>query len=310
MLDEFSIGQPARRVLIAGASGMIGTPLTRLLQDQGHAVHTLVRREPSDGTEHQWAPDLHTIDSGIIDHTDVVINLSGASIGKIPWTTRHKEQILSSRISTASTLAHAINQSTTPPSLFIQGSAVGFYGERGSEELTESSEPGEGFLADVVRAWEGAAAPASSEKTRVCFARTGLVVGHSGAMAPLRLQTLLGVGGRIGPGSQWWPWISLHDEVRALAYLVGHDTDQTVFNLVGPTPSTSLDMTVELAQALGRPHWLGLPSFAIKALMGEAGEALLLASQKVLSQRLEIIGFSFDDQTLGDAISRMLGQRP
>jgi uncharacterized protein len=169
----------------------------------------------------------------------------------------------------------AVSESDTPPSLFIQGSAVGFYGDRGNEELREASEPGDGFLADVVKAWEAAAAAASSAKTRVCFARTGLVVGQGGAMAPLKLQTLLGVGGPIGPGSQWWPWISLHDEVRAFAYLVTHDTDQTIFNLVGPTPATARDVTIELARALKRPHWLGLPSFAIKALMGEAGEALV-----------------------------------
>lgn len=308
MLDEFSTGTPPRRVLIAGASGMIGTPLTRLLLNQGHAVHTLVRREPRDGTEHQWSPDLNTIDSGIMEHTDVVINLSGASIGKIPWTKSHKEAILSSRIDTAKTLANAISHATTPPSLLIQGSAVGFYGERGDEDLNESSGPGEGFLADVVRQWEGAAAPAAGPHTRVCFARTGVVMGGGGAMAPLRLQTLLGVGGRIGPGTQWWPWISLHDEVRALAYLVGHDTDQTIFNLVGPTPATSFELTRALASALTRPHWLGLPSFAIKALMGEAGEALLLTSQKVHGQTLEVIGFTFDDQTVDQAISRMLGR--
>lgn len=309
MLEEFRAGLASRRILIAGASGMIGTPLQRLLRDQGHAVHTLVRRAPQDGTEHRWDPEKGTIDSGIIDHTDVVINLSGASIGRIPWTKGHKEKILSSRVTTASTLARAIAESETPPSLFIQGSAVGFYGDRGSEELTESSEPGDGFLADVVQAWEAAAATASSAKTRVCFARTGLVVGEGGAMAPLKLQTLLGVGGPIGPGSQWWPWISLHDEVRAFAYLVTHETDQTIFNLVGPTPATSRDVTIELARALKRPHWLGLPSFAISLLLGEAGEALLLTSQKVLNQRLNIIGFQYEDETVGHAISRMLGRR-
>ena len=309
MLEEFRAGEASRRILISGASGMIGTPLQRLLRDQGHAVHTLVRREPQDGTEHRWDPESGTIDSGIIDHTDVVINLSGASIGRIPWTKGHKQKILSSRISTASTLARAISESETPPALFIQASAVGFYGDRGSEELTEASAPGEGFLADVVKAWEAAAAPASSAKTRVCFARTGLVVGKGGAMAPLKLQTLLGVGGPIGPGSQWWPWISLHDAVRAFAYLVTHDTDQTIFNLVGPTTATARDVTIELARALKRSHWLGLPSFAISALMGEAGEALLLTSQKVLSQRLSIIGFHHDDQTIGQAITRMLGRR-
>jgi uncharacterized protein len=309
MLEEFSTGLPARRILIAGSSGMIGTPLTQLLRDQGHAVHTLVRREPRDGTEHQWSPELGTIDSGIIDYTDVVINLAGASIGKIPWTKGHKEKILSSRISTATTLADAISNATTPPSLLIQGSAVGFYGGRGDEDLTESSKRGEGFLADVVQAWEGAALGAASPKTRVCCARTGLVVGPGGAMAPLKLQTLLGVGGRIGPGTQWWPWISLHDEVRALAHLANDDTVQTVFNLVGPTPATALEMTTQLASSLKRPHWLGLPSFAIKALMGEAGEALLLASQKVRSEHLELVGFTCDDQTLEQAISRMLGNR-
>jgi len=285
---------------------MIGTPLKRLLVTQGHAVHTLVRRKPQDPTEHRWDPKTGTIDSGVISHTDVVINLSGASIGKIPWTTRHKEAILSSRVTTAATLAEAIRESPTPPSLFIQGSAVGFYGDRGEEELTENSSPGEGFLADVVTAWEQAASSASSDKTRVCYARTGLVVGKGGAMGPLRLQTLLGVGGRIGPGTQWWPWISLHDEVRAFAHLVTHETDQTVFNFVGPTPATAQDVTLELARALRRPHLLGLPTLAIKALMGEAGEALLLASQKVKSQRLGVVGFSFDDTTVSQAIARML----
>jgi len=309
MLSEFQSGSPARRILIAGASGMIGTPLRHLLSAQGHAVHTLVRREPADATEHRWDPAQGTIDSGIISHTDVVINLSGASIGKIPWTKKHKEAILSSRVTTASTLARAISESPTPPSLFIQGSAVGFYGDRGDVELTESSEPGEGFLADVVRAWEAAAASASSEKTRVCFARTGLVIGKGGAMAPLMLQTLLGVGGRIGSGTQWWPWISLHDEVRAFAHLVAHETDQTVFNFVGPTPATAYDVTLELARALRRPHLLGLPSFVIKAVMGEAGEALLLSSQKVKSRVLSVVGFSFDDTTVASAIARMLTKK-
>jgi uncharacterized protein len=306
MLADFQSGAPTRRILFAGGSGMIGTPLKHLLVSQGHAVHTLVRREPQDPTEHRWDPNAGTIDSGVISHTDVVINLSGASIGKIPWTKSHKESILSSRVSTATTLADAIRESSTPPSLLIQGSAVGFYGDRGEEELTETSTPGQGFLADVVTAWEQAASAARSETTRVCFARTGLVVGKGGAMGPLRLQTLLGLGGRIGPGTQWWPWISLHDEVRAFAHLVRHETDQTVFNFVGPTPATAEDVTLELARALRRPHLLGLPTFAIKALMGEAGEALLLTSQKVKSQRLGVVGFSFEDTTVAQAIARML----
>jgi len=308
VVDLPSDAEP-RRILLAGASGMIGIPLTRSLVEAGHIVHTLVRRKPQGPSEHQWDPDAGTIDSGIIDYIDVVINLSGASIGKIPWTTRHKELIMSSRVNATRTLATTIAQAENAPSLLVSGSAVGFYGDRGDEELTEFSPRGQGFLADVVEAWETEAQAASSSKTRVCFARTGLVVGRGGALAPLALQTRLGVGGNIGPGTQWWPWISLHDEVRALQYLVTHDTDQTIFNLVGPTPATATDLTTELARALRRPHLLGLPTFAITALMGEAGEELLLSSQRVISQRLDIIGFRFDDLTIADAIARMLGRR-
>ena len=309
MVADLPLDARPRRILLAGASGMIGTPLKRLLTASGHIVHTLVRRTPQGPSEHQWDPDAGTIDSGIIDHIDVVINLSGASIGKIPWTKRHKNLIMSSRVNATRTLASAISGAENTPSLLLQGSAVGFYGDRGNEELTEFSPRGPGFLADVVEAWESEAQAAASTHTRVCFARTGLVVGRGGALAPLALQTRLGVGGNIGPGTQWWPWISLHDEVRALAYLVSHETDLTVFNLVGPTPATASDVTKELARTLRRPHLLGLPTFAIKTLMGEAGEELLLSSQRVLNQRLDIIGFHFDDITIADAIARMLGRR-
>jgi hypothetical protein len=309
MTYHYLLDAEPRRVLLAGASGMIGTPLRSSLVAAGHTVHSLVRRVPLGPSEHQWDPEAGTIDSGIIDHVDVVINLSGASIGKIPWTKAHKKLILDSRLSATRTLASAITSAENTPSLLIQGSAVGFYGDRGDEELTEFSPRGQGFLADVVEAWESEASAASSASTRVCLARTGLVVGEGGALAPLKLQTLLGVGGNIGPGTQWWPWISLHDEVRALSYLVVHETDQTIFNLVAPTPATARDLTTELARALRRPHLVGLPAVAIKTLMGEAGQELLLNSQRVINQRLDIIGFHFNDTTIGEAIARMLGRR-
>lgn len=288
---------------------MIGTPLRAHLVAAGHTVHTLVRREPLDATQHRWDPHGGTIDSGIMALTDVVINLSGASIGKIPWTRSHKDLILSSRLSATTTLATAIREVDTPPALLIHGSAVGFYGDRGDSDLTEFSPRGEGFLADVVQAWEDAARPAHSAVTRVCFARTGLVVGQGGALAPLKLQTQLGVGGKIGSGNQWWPWISLHDEVRALGYLATHDTDQTIFNLVGPTPAKSAEVTATLARLLHRPHLLGLPAVAVNALMGEAGRELLLSSQRVINERLEVIGFQWEDATIEHALSRMLGKR-
>lgn len=304
-----SAGAEQRRILISGASGMIGTPLCRALTEAGHTVHTLVRREPRDPREHRWNPETGVIESGIIDHVDVVINLSGASIGKIPWTKKHKKLILSSRLQATSTLAHAISQSASPPSLLLQGSAVGFYGDRGDEVVTESTPQGEGFLADVVAAWEDAAHAAASTVTRVVFARTGLVVGKGGAMAPLLLQTRLGVGGSIGSGRQWWPWISLHDEVRALQHLATYDTDFTVFNVVGPQQATANDVTKELARALRRPHLLGLPTFAIKALLGEAGVELLLTSQRITSKALPVTGFEWDDPSILSAIARMLDRR-
>jgi uncharacterized protein len=279
------------------------------LKHAGHSVHTLVRRDPTDPQEHRWNPETGVIDSGIINHVDTVINLSGASISKIPWTQKHKGLILSSRLSATTALARAINQADRPPSLLIQGSAVGFYGNRGNGPLTEDSPQGEGFLSDVVAQWEEAATEVSPQHTRVCFARTGLVIGPGGAMAPLRLQTLLGVGGKIGSGQQWWPWISLLDEVRAFAHLVIHETDFRVFNLVGPEPATAQDVTIALAKALKRPHLLGLPTFAINALLGEAGRELLLSSQKITPRALSVTGFTWKDQTIHDAIDRMVKRR-
>jgi uncharacterized protein len=299
-------GVSVLRVVISGASGMIGRPLQRLLRDQGHAVHTLVRRTPQDASEHQWNPETGEIESGILDHVDVVVNLSGASIGKIPWTSGYKSTILTSRITATDTLARAIRDAATPPSLLVQGSAVGFYGDRGDEKLSEESPQGAGFLAEVVHEWEAAAQPAASDATRIAYARTGLVVGKGGAMAPLQLQTALGVGGPIGSGRQWWPWISLHDEVRALAHLSTHQSADGIFTLVAPTPATAKDLTTELARHMRRPHWLGLPTAAISLLMGEAGRELLLSSQHISAERLMATGFRFDDVTLSAAIARLV----
>lgn len=299
----------SQRIVVAGASGMIGRPLVSFLRNSGHTVHTLVRKEPRDPQEHRWNPETGVIDSGIINHVDVVINLSGASISKIPWTTKHKGLILSSRINATKTLARAINEADRPPRLLVQGSAVGYYGDRGDSVLTEDSPKGSGFLSDVVAEWEEAATAVSSQHTRVCYARTGLVIGTGGAMAPLKLQTLLGVGGSIGRGSQWWPWISLVDEVRAFAHLVSHDTDFKIFNLVGPEPATSKDVTTELARALKRPHLIGLPTFAITALLGEAGRELLLSSQKISPRTLSVTGFTWKDETIASAIASMLARK-
>jgi uncharacterized protein (TIGR01777 family) len=293
-------------VAVAGGSGLIGQALHKALVQAGHSVHRFVRRAPADPHEHAFDPTVGTVDQGIIDHADVVVNLSGASIGKIPWTKKHKHLILSSRIQSTTTLAQAIAQSDSPPKVFVSASAVGVYGSSGDTELNEDSPAGDDFLAGVTVAWEEAAQAASSA-TRVVYPRTGLVVGSGGAMAPLKLQTSLFVGGKTGPGTQWWPWISLHDEVRAIMHLIHNNKTSGAYNLVGPTPARSVEVTKTLAQLMRRPHLIGLPTFAIKILMGEAGEHLLLTSQKISSQKLQDTGFVFDDVTIEDALGRMLG---
>ncbi len=294
------------RVLISGASGLIGTPLVTRLRSRGHEVHVLVRRQPRDATEHQWDPAAGDIDQKIVDHVDAVINLSGASIAKLPWTPAHKRAILQSRLDATGTIVGAIAQSPTPPQSLIQASAVGFYGNRGNQELTEESAAGSGFLAEVTTAWEAATEALSASATRVALARTGLVIATGGAMAPLRLQTLLGVGGPIGTGEQWWPWISLSDEVDALVFLLENDELSGAFNLAGPTPATSKEVTKALAELMKRPHWLGLPQFAVSLLLGEAGRELLLASQKVLPTRLHQAGFRFSHSTINEALQATL----
>lgn len=294
------------RVLISGASGLIGTPLVQTLRTRGHEVHTLVRRPPTDATEHQWDPTSGQVDQELIDYVDAVVNLSGASISRIPWTPGWKKAILESRIQATTTLATAISNSSTPPSTLLQASGVSFYGPAGDSELSEDSPAGEGFLATVAQAWEKATDVLHDTDTRVLFARTGLVIARGGAMAPLRLQTLVGVAGKIGKGSQWWPWIGLRDEVDALVFLLEHEELSGAFNLAGPTPATATDVTQELARQLRRPHWLGLPEFAVKVLLGEAGRELLLASQKVIPSKLRLAGFEFTHKTIDQALKEVV----
>lgn len=293
-------------VVVAGASGLIGRELCHALAERGHHVSRLVRRAPRDPNEHEWNPRAGKIQSGIISHVDAVVNLSGASIGRIPWTAGYKKTILDSRIDTTRTLVQAMSATDTPPKTFIQASAVGIYGDRGNIELTEKTERGEGFLADVVEAWEAETTPLAHSDTRVVLARTGLVVARGGAMAPLAFQTKLGVAGRIGPGTQWWPWISVRDEVEALIYLIENPLTSGPYNLVGPTAATSEEVTRTLAELLRRPYWLGLPTLAIRVLMGEAGVNLLLTSQKVTPQKLIDAGFRFQDTRVKDALAQIV----
>jgi uncharacterized protein (TIGR01777 family) len=294
----------SRRAVIAGASGFIGRALVAELTTAGWSVTRLVRGPASRSDEVSWDPQIGKLDPAVLSGADAIINLSGASISRIPWTQSVRESIVASRREATTTLVTAINAAKSTPAVFLSGSAVGIYGDRGDEELTETSPRGAGFLADVTEAWE---AHASGANCRTVYLRTGLVLGDGGALAPLRLATSFFAGARIGSGQQWWPWISHRDEVRAIVHLIDSKLKGAV-NLVGPTPARSVEVTRELARIMKRPHLFVIPSFAI-GLMGDAGRELLLASQKIRATALEKDGFVFEHRTVVDALHWAISEK-
>lgn len=291
------------RVLVAGASGMIGTELVGRLRAEGHDVLRLVRRDPRAADERPWSPSARAIDLRLLDDADAVVNLSGASLNRLPWTAAHRRRILSSRLEATGTLADAMRQAADPPAVFVSGSAVGYYGDRPGQALTESSAKGTGFLSDVVDAWETAARLAP-ESTRVVTVRTGVVIGRGGAMTPLLPLAKAGLVGPIAGGRQHWPWVSLRDEAAAIVHLMTSALSGAV-NVVGPQPATAGDVLRALATAVHRPYGLPLPRPVVTLGLGDAGRELLLADQEVLPRRLLDDGFVFQDETVDDAMSHL-----
>jgi uncharacterized protein (TIGR01777 family) len=294
------------RVLLGGASGFIGKALSLSLQADGHEVVALGRasspRSVATIDVASRSLDL-TRAGGDIGGFDVVFLLLGAPLVPWRWSPVRRETIRASRITTTEIVARAIAASDAKPDLVL-GAAVGYYGSRGDEVLTEASGSGEGMLADLCRAWESASAPASAAGARVVIARSGVVLGQGGGMLLPQLPLFrLGLGARLGTGLQWMSWISLPDEVRALRFLAEHRALAGPVNLVAPRAVTNTEFTEELAHALGRRAPFTLPRTTLFALAGkETTDEFLLASQRAVPDVLEGAGFSFDFADIGDAI--------
>jgi uncharacterized protein len=296
-------GRAALRILVSGASGFIGTELVRQLEADGHTVLRLVRSRPKSPSEVQWSPSSGQLDPTVLGTVDAVVNLSGASTGRIPWTRSYRKEILNSRVDATRTLATAISAATHPPTVFLSGSAIGFYGDRPGEVLTERSTKGSGFFPDVVGAWE-AVAHAVPTGTRVVTLRTGIVVGRGGAFTPLLPLTKAGFGSRFGNGRQVWSWISLHDEAAAIRHLLTSKLSGPV-NLTAPTSATADHVTSALAKRMRRPYVFRIPAWIITTFLGDAGRDLLVTSADVAPELLVADGFEFRHQTLESAIGAM-----
>lgn len=291
------------RVLITGASGLIGSALTRALTARGDEVVALGRS----GGGLSWNPTAGTI-TGSVEGFDAVVNLAGAGIGDARWTEAYKAEIRDSRVNGTRALAEALAAATEKPKVFVSGSAVGYYGDRGRADLLdEQSNPGDDFLARVCVDWEAAAQPAIDAGIRTALIRTGVVLSpRGGALRQLLVPFKLGLGGKVGRGNQYMSWITIDDEVRAILHIIDGDLSGPV-NLTGPHPCTNETFTKMLGEILHRPTLLPTPVFALKLVKGaELVDALLLQGQRVFPKALEADGFEFDATTVEDGLRAVL----
>ncbi len=298
------------RIVVTGSSGLIGTALCASLESDGHEVVRLIRSGKTSEHRVLWNPragDASGIPSGTLDSVDAIVHLAGAGVGDKRWTDSYKQEILNSRVLSTRTLSAALAATAQRPTAFVSGSAIGWYGDTGDRLVDESAPAGSGFLADVVVQWEAAADAARDAGVRVVHPRTGLVMSKWGG-AWQRMLPLFkaGLGGKLGSGQQWWSWITLRDEVRALRFLI--DTEiQGPVNLVSPAAATNAEVTAAMAKALKRPAFLPAPAFALKAALGEFSTEVL-GSARVAPTVLTNAGFSWLDPTLEQALATLLAE--
>ncbi len=294
------------KIAITGSSGLIGSALIEAITARGDTAIRVVRSSP--GPEDiLWDIHAGTIDADKLEGVDAVVHLAGEGIGEAKWSPEQKRKILESRTLSTALLADTLAGLESKPSVFVSGSAMGIYGDRGDTKLDEQAERGEGFLTDVVVAWEAAAGPAVDAGIRTAMIRTGVVLSPKGGALKEQLPFFkLGIGGKIGDGSQYWSWISIEDQIGAILHIIDGDLAGPV-NVVAPNPVTNAEFTSALGKALGRPTFLPTPKFAVDLRLGkEAAEAMLFWSTRVIPSALSDSGYVFAHPTIDEAFEALL----
>ena len=292
---------PPQRIAVTGASGLIGSALVGYLKSQGHTVQRLVRRPALSGEEITWDPIAGTVDMEALAGVDAVIHLAGAGVSDKRWTKKYKSEILNSRLLGTTTIAKAV--AIVKPQVFISASAIGWYGESGNRAVVESDRVGDDFLAAVCREWESAADLAGDVRT--VKLRTGLVLDPTGGALGKMLPIFrFGLGGKLSNGKQWWSWITLHDQIRAIAFLLENKVSGPV-NLTSPNPVTNSEFTAGLARAMHRPALFPVPALALKIVLGGFSSEVL-GSKKVMPQALTEAGFTFDYPHISSALEKLV----
>lgn len=291
------------KILITGATGLIGSALQKALRAKGHELLLASRKEPKNISYIQWDIEKGFSEPERLEGIDAVIHLAGESISALRWTDEKKKAIRNSRVLGTRNVVDTISDLKQRPRVLIAASAIGFYGDRGDEELTETSKPGKNFLADVCREWEAEARRAEDSGVRTVLLRTGIVLSKDGgALGTMLTPFKLGLGGVIGDGKQWMSWISLPDHIEAILFALENESVRGALNSVSPNPVTNQEFTTVMGEVLYRPTFIPVPEFAVNLVFGEMGEALLLDSMRVIPKRLEDAGFKFKFPELKKAL--------
>ena len=295
------------RILISGSHGLVGKALSKALATEGHDIYSLVRYAPHTEKEIEWSPDRYSIAISRIEGFDAVYHLAGESIASGRWNEEKKRKIRESRTKGTKLLSDALANLSQPPKTLISASAIGYYGDRGDELLTEASPPGKDFLADVCVEWEKATEHARAKGVRVVNTRFGIILAkEGGALAKMLTPFRMGIGGRIGAGKQWMSWIALDDVIGALQFVLSNETLNSPVNFVAPNPVTNAEFTKTLGNVLSRPTLFPIPEFGVRLAFGEMADALLLSSQRVEPSSLKQSGYEFRYAKLESALRAIL----